>query len=215
MKKVVLSILSLIIIGLPVMADNMPPAKLKPLKNKAKISYNQANGIWAEKPDCKHELCFLKVKGFGDFSDYLFLNSDFAFTTDCEHEFIVNGKLIGHSNKNLNFYEIDYVNGKVQKTLLDKEEVQALFPEYRVVCLSEFSENTNALKIKKGFGDLKILLLNDKGILPDVYKFSSGNAKFEQYDMSGFIKITKSGMIQFSDYSDNSSKNLWYVLLIR
>lgn len=214
MKKIYLCLL--IIFGLIniAYAGNLPDTKHKNIGNKDKISYNASTDTWSRKIDKKSGNYFVKTKGFGDFFDYNDSNGNFAFSTDCEYEFIDNNNLIGYSNKNMKFYYITYINGGISKKELSKEEVENLFPEYKVISLSEFSENTNAIKIKKHMGNLKILLYNDTDNTYNNYKFSSGNAKFEQYSLRGFINISDQGMIQFSS-GETSDKNPMFVLLIR
>ena len=140
---------------------------------------------------------------------------DFAFTTNCEYEFIYKDSLIGYSSRDLKFYRITLSGGTLSKLPLSKEEVQNIFPSYKVISLSEFSKKTNSYKIKKRIGDLKIILFNDSDKTFENYSFTSGNAKFEQYDLKGFITVSKPGMIQFSGLNDSLSDNNWYMLLVR
>jgi hypothetical protein len=80
--------------------------------------------------------------------------------------------------------------------------------------LSDFSEKTNSLKIKKNAGALKIFLFNDKNSTFNSYSYTSGNSKFEQYDLRGFLTVHTKGMIQFSRPDETDNKNR-YILLIR
>ena len=203
------------VLSLPVFADNLPDLGLKKIRNKETISYNRETGNWSAKVNRKTDEYYTKTKGFGIYYDYLNPNKDFAFSTDCEYEFLHNGKFIAYSNSDLNFYEVGFEDGNLTKRLMDKDEVQEILPEYRVISLSEFSDKTNALKVKKKFGTLKVILLNDKGLHLSDYSFTSGNSKFEQFDMSGVIYIEKSGMIQFSDKNAKGDTAPWFVLLIR
>ena len=140
-------------------------------------------------------------------------NKNYAFTTECEYEFIYNNSLIGYSNRDMKFYEISYINGGIGKRELLKEEVQKIFPNYTIIELSDFTKSTNVYKIKKHIGELKIILLNNSTETYDNFHFTSGNAKFTQYDLRGFLTVSKPGMIQFSSTTDNNS--IWYVLLVR
>lgn len=214
MKKSLLCICLCFILCTAVFADNFPNTKYKNINNKDKISYDSYTDSWSTKTNRNSGEYYIKTKGFGDFYDYNNANGDFAFSTDCEYEFINNKNFIGYSNKNMKFYYITYINGGIGKRELTKEEVQKLFPEYKVISLSEFSQNTYAYKIKKHLGTLKILLYNDSNKTYDNYKFSSGNADYEQYDLRGFLNVHKSGMIQFSG-NETTSDNPMYVLLVR
>lgn len=214
MKKIFITFLIMFCTMIYVHASNMPDLKYKNIGIKEKITYDITTNVWSKKSDRKNSNYFVKTKGFGDFYDYLDSNKDFAFTTNCEYEFIHNGSLIGYSNRDMKFYEILFDNKTVGKRALSKEEVEAILPEYKVVSLSEFSPKTNSIKLKKNFSAIKIFLYNDTDNTFDGYTFTSGNSKFEQYDLRGFLTVYKSGMVQFSNLEELDDKN-WYVLLIR
>lgn len=214
MKKSAIVVIFLLLFSLNVNAEKFPDTKYKNINVKDKITYNPENDFWSKKIN-KGSDYYIKTKGFGDFYDYLDSNKNFVFTTNCEYEFIYKNNLIGYSNKDLKFYDITYINGGISKRELTKEEIQKIFPEYTVICLSEFSKTTNAYKLKKHIGALKILLINDSEDIFENYKFTSGNAKFERYDLNGFLTVNKPGMIQFAKTEENSQLSKWYVLLIR
>lgn len=214
MKKTLTILFALFCLANAVCASNMPDLKYKNINLKDKISYDAQTDIWSRKFDRKNKNYFIKSKGFGAFYDYLDANRNFAFSTECEYEFIHNNSLIGYSNRDLKFYEIIYSRNTVGKRPLTKEETEAILPDYKIISLSEFSPKTNSLKIKKDSGALKIFLFNDTNFAFDNYIFSSGNAKFEQYDLRGFLTVEKPGMIQFSKPGEQDNKN-WYVLLVR
>ena len=195
-------------------AQNMPDLTYKNISLKNKISYDSETNVWSNKINKKNKNYFIKVKGFGDYFDYLDSDKNFAFTTNCEYEFIYNNGFYGYSNRDMKFYEFIYDNNKIIKRTLSKEEVQEILPEYKIVSFSQFSPKTNSLKIKKNIGELKILLYNDTENSYEKYTFTSGNSKFEQYDLRGFLTVQKPGMIQFSRLGEKDDKN-WYILLIR
>ena len=101
------------------------------------------------------------------------------------------------------------------KKELTEEEVQKLFPDFKIIKISEFSPNTNSLKIKKHARNEKIIILNDTDRTFANYSFSSGNAKFNTYELAGFINVTKKGMIQFSHFGENTQATPWFILLLR
>ena len=215
MKKFILSLFLCFITSLSVYAEHFPDIQYKNIGNKDKISYNSETDKWSKKFDKKTESYFIKTKGFGDFYDYLYPTKDFAFSTNCEYEFIYNDSLIGYSNKDLKFYEIKFINNGLNKRELTREEIEKILPEYHVIYLSDFSSKTNSYKIKKHMGDLKILLVNDSDDEFDGFLFSSGNAHYKTYDLRGFISVTKPGMIQFAKNDSKINDKNWYVLLVR
>ena len=102
----------------------------------------------------------------------------------------------------------------VQRELI-LDEVKDLFPKYKVIKISDFSTDTNSLKIKKKGKNLRIILLNDTDRYFYNYSFTSNNAEFKRYFLKGFVNITKKGLIQFSQFGDKSKNIPWYVLLVR
>ncbi len=214
MKKILTSFLIMFCTVIFAKASDMPDLKYKNIDIKDKITYDIETNTWAKNTDKKNLNYFMKVKGFGDFYDYLDSEQNFAFTTNCEYELIHNNTLIGYSNRDMKFYEILYDNKTVGKRALTKEEVGAILPEYKIISLSDFSPKTNSLKIKKNFSAMKVFLFNDTEDTFDGYTFTSGNSKFEQYDLRGFLTVYKPGMVQFSS-PDGQNDKRWYVLLIR
>ena len=213
-KRTFLILFISVFTALNVYSGNMPNLKYKNIGNKDKISYDSQTGVWSKNVDKKSNNYFIKTEGFGEFYDYLDSNKNYAFTTNCEYEFIYNDSLIGYSSRDMKFYDLLYTNGGLSKRELSKEEVEAIFPEHKVITFSDFSAKTNSLKLKKHLGDLKIILLNDTNNTFDNYKFTSGNAKFEQYTLRGFLTVSKSGMIQFANTNHDDS-HLYFVILVR
>lgn len=194
-------------------AGDIPGFRYNNIKYKTKLSYNSDNEKWVKGKTS--ETYFVKTDGFGEFSAYLNQDGNFAFTTGCEYEFISDGKLYGYSNKDLKFYEFIYSDNSLIKTPLTEENVKTLLPEYKILKISEFSPLTNSIKVKKKFGEFKVLLFNDTEKTFENYYFSSGNAKFKTYPISGIIDILSTGMIQFSKAGENTKKNPWYIILVR
>ena len=187
----------------------------KGIKEEGKLKI--VNDVWTDKVPRKDYDYFVKMisDGTGSYSEFYNSDGTFAFTTGCQYEFIKNGDLIGYSNQDLKFYDYTYSDNLLSRRELTEEEVQALFPDFKIIKISEFSTNTNSLKIKKDKRNLKIIILNDTDRNFYNYSFTSGNSKFELYPLTGFINIKKRGMIQFSHFGDNTKNNPWFILLIR
>lgn len=187
----------------------------KNIKNNERIGI--VNNNWSVKIPKKAENYYVKISTneFSSFSNFYTKENIFKFSTNSHYEFIDKGRLIGYSNFDLKFYEYDFFDEALHQRELTECEIQELFPEYKIVKISEFSDTTNSLKIKKGKKDLKLILLNDTDANYYNYWFSTNNAKFEPYELKGFLNITQKGMIQFSRNDDNYERNAWYILLIR
>ena len=215
LKKTLLILFLLVLTMTQVSASELLGIKYKNIPYKTKISYNKDTSEWSYKVNSKNDLYFIKTKGFGNYSDYLNSEKDFAFTNDCEYDFIAEGMFVGYSNSDGMFYKFDFSEGVLTKSPLSYDEVALIFPEYRIIRMSEFSPETNALKIKKGFGDLKVIIFNDRGIDLNGYTFTTGNSEIENYKLSGFVNIKKKGMVQFAKEGASMKSSNWFVLLVR
>ena len=214
MRKI-LYILFVLCFSLSVYAEDLASIPYKNIEEEGKIKY--VNDVWSSdvsRKDSDYLIKFIST-GTGNFSEFYRSDGSFAFTTGCQYEFIYKGDLIGYSNQDLKFYDIVFMDGKFVPRELTPDEVQVLFPNYTIIKISEFSPNTNSLKIKKRGRNFKVILLNDTDKTFYHYKFSSGNAKYELYPLAGFIDIKKRGMFQFSHFGENTAEFPWYILLVR
>ena len=214
MKKI-FYILFVLCIGLSVSAEDLQSIPYKNIKEETKLKVFE--DTWTTKVERKDTDYFIKFisDGTGSYSEFYNSDGSFAFNTGCQYEFIYKGDLIGYSNQDLKFYDFTLADGELTRRELSLEEVQTLFPDYKIIKISEFSPNTNSLKIKKEKLNFKIIVLNDTDRNFYHYSFSSGNAKFKTYPLAGFIDVKKKGMIQFSHFGENTDNFPWYILLIR
>ena len=213
MKKI-LFILSLLFLIAPVFANDIQQIKYKNIDNGSKITTDE--NLWTTKINRKNKNYFIKriSEGNINFSEFYSPQGEFLFSTATNYEFIHKGSLIGYSNNDLKFYEFSMKKGLLEQRELIFEEVQELFPEYKIVKISDFSE-TNSYKIKKKNRKIKLILLNDTDKVFYNYWFSTNNSEFDYYLLKGFINIKKRGMIQFSGNSCDTNRKDWYIILIR
>lgn len=215
MKKILLSLIVMLAMVLCVNAEEFLQIPYKNIKEESKLKIE--NGVWTNKVAKKEQDYLIKFisDGSGNYSEFYNSDGSFAFTTDCQYEFLHKGKLIGYSNQDLKFYDFILEDGKVNKRELSVEEVAELFPDYKIVKISDFSTNTNSLKLKKEGHNFKILVLNNTDKNFYHYSFNSNNGKFNTYPLTGFINVTKKGMFQFSHFGDNTESTPWFILLVR
>lgn len=215
MKKILLSFFIMTVFCTMANAAQDLTVRYKNIKEGAKICVSEDGTVWTANK--KSANCFEKriSDGTGNYSEFYSPENEFKFSTGCQYEFINKGSLIGYSNFDLKFYEFTFKDNELQQRELTTDEVQELFKGYKIVKISDFSESTNSLKLKKHRGDFKLILLNDTDKYFYHYGFSTNNAKFETYQLKGFLNITKKGMIQFSHFGDNTKENPWYILLVR
>ena len=215
MKKILLSIIVMSAMVLCVNAEELLQIPYKNIKEESKLRIE--NDVWTNKINKKEQDYLIKFisDGSGNYSEFYNSDGTFAFTTDCQYEFLHKGDLIGYSNQDLKFYDFTYAEGKLNKRELTEDEIAELFPDYKIVKISDFSTNTNSLKLKKEGYNFKIIILNDTDKSFYHYSFSTNNGKFETYPLTGFINVTKKGMFQFSHFGDNTVSAPWFILLVR
>ena len=136
MKRLVL-LLVILFVNLPCFA--LEKIDYKNLKQGAKLIY--ADGNWSVTKSKKIDNVFVKKisDGVTRFSEFYSKDDIHLFSTGTQYEFVDSGRLIGYSNNDLKFYEFYFDENILTQRELIKEEVQALFPEYVVVCLSDFT----------------------------------------------------------------------------
>lgn len=212
MKKICL-ILSVLLSMNLVQASNKTTIPFNDIKTSAKITYHEDVDKWTTAK--RKDNYFIKTINADNYSEYLTKDKAQSYSTGCEFDFLNNGKLIGYSNSDLKFYDITIIDGYVNKRPLDAEEVAKIFKHYKLIKISDFSQNTNSIKFKKHGKTCKILILNDSDRVFNNYSYTSGNAKFRTYPLLGFLDITKRGMIQFSSFGENSKNTPWFIILAR
>lgn len=178
---------------------------------------NCIEGIWTNKIPKKSEFYLVKktAENHPYYTEFYSPNGDFLFSPESHYEFINDGKLYIYSNNDLNFYELIVNDGNITKNILTEEEIKALFPDFKIIRLTDFSTGTNSLKIKKDRKNLKLILINNTNNFLENFDFTTNNSDFERYQLKGIINITKKGLIQFSPKNSELNQKNWYILLIR
>lgn len=197
----------------PVFASDIEKFDYKEIKNDSKITINE-NG-WTQKVSRKNNNYLIKLENKNIFSEYYSPYDDTILQTKTNYEFISEGTLYGYSNSDLKLYELILDNNNFIHRELSEDEIALLFPKFKLIRFSDFSQGTNSLKIKKKKRNLKIIFINDTVCEFSNYKFFSNNSKYKLYPLKGFIKINKKGMIQFSTTEIGYYDAPWYVLLVR
>ena len=215
MKKIFLSLVLASSLSLSTFASDTLNIPYKNLKKNAKITYNEELDSWSTKVNKHSPDVFVKNISDNNTSEYLYPDETLAFSTNCNYEFLNGKDLIGYSNSDLKFYDFAFLNGELTKRELTEEEIQTLFPNFKIIKISEFSPKTSSLKIKKHNLSEKIIILNDTDKIFENYTFTSGNTKINIYELAGFIEIRKKGMIQFSHFGENTKSTPWFILLVR
>ena len=198
-----------------VYAKKIQTIEYKSLKNGTKIKYSDC--YWTnkvKKGDVDYFIRSIDRENL-DSITYLANDGENGIVSDWRYDFLYKGRLIGYSYSDMNFYEIIYYNGEFQTRLISVNEVEELFPDFKLIRLSSFNKYTNSLRIKKNKSNRKIILINDIEANLSNYMFTSGNAKFQKYTFPNFIKINSKGMIHFSEFGETPRNTSWFVLLVK
>jgi len=110
------------------------------------------------------------------------LNSVFAF------DFSIDNKNYTYNPDELKFY----IKDKNKSTKLTKEQVSELFPDYKIVLVSQFNDKRKYNIKNSLFKTQKILILNDTSRtfhLFDIYPVTSRNEFQNSYDIKSLITI--------------------------
>ena len=196
-----------LIFGMSSYAGDCKTLPYKNLKDGAKITLDSAFN-WNDK--IKNNNFYYTKNG----NSFYTQNGSLVFNSGCDYLFITGGKLIGYANDELKFYEFAKEDNYTTKRELDSLEVSALFKDFKVILISEFTTTTNVYKLIKKRSEEKIILINDTNQNFKDYKFSTNNSDFYSYNITGAIGITKKGLIQFT--RENNHNNFpWFVLMVR
>ena len=147
-KKIFLSLCLFSVCTLSLQAAELLKFPYKNIKENSKITYDSDKDFWSKDVKRKNKDYFIKISPNGD-TEYWNSQGEHVFATGCEYEFIEKGRFIGYSNKDLKFYDFIFIDNNLTKRELTMDEIQQLLPDYKIIKISEFSKNTNSLKIKK------------------------------------------------------------------
>ncbi len=208
MKKLLL-IIFIYFICISVNASDIKNLPYKNIKENSKVTITESD-TWSQKVSRKDTGSFVR-------NGHLLKKQDNSLIIDtrCKYIFLNNGKLFGYNDSIMRFYEFVPSKERISIKELNSYEVSALFNDFHVVTISEFSKSTNVYKIKRKRNEEKIMILNDTNNIFENYIFSTNNAKIEKYNINNAIGVTKSGMIQFSKSGENSKYFPWFILLVR
>lgn len=79
--------------------------------------------------------------GSGGFCEYYYQDGKLAIGPEINIGFVHDGEFIGINSQELKFYKYKYQDKKFVSELLTQEEIQKLYPEYKIIKVSEFKNN--------------------------------------------------------------------------
>lgn len=209
MKKGFIISCLLLTMSMPVFALNIEPVGVN-----TQVTYSPETQVWnnGSMLDDKIVLTRKVVDGTGSYSQYLYNDGKEAFTLGSNYEILCDGKLIAVHNAELKFYEVKFKDGEFLEAPLDLNEVQNIFPDAKILRISQFSNGKMAVK-KPFFEKAKYLLLNDTEEYFHKYSFKPSNVKTTP--VAGLIETSKSGKITFSHYNHSTITFPKYTIIIK
>ncbi len=137
--------------------------------------------------------------GTGSYSSYSYNNGKEVLDLSSNFEFITHGRLIACDNANLKYYEVIHKNGIFAAKLLTPEEVQGVFPDAKLIKISDFKDD----KITVDDSKKTLIIYNDTDANFYKYSFDPASVKVSN-DIVGLINIDGVKNISFSHYGDNN-----------
>lgn len=167
------------------------------------IIYNPTTKIFSVKGDAPSRIVLTKKtsSGTGSYSEYYAPNGKLVLMTGGNFEFINNGQLISVHNAELKLFKIVFEEGEYKEIELSEDEVQKLFPETKIVKISDFIDNKYTLH-KTFLKKKKILILNDT--TQNFYKYSWNCKSCADKEITGLLTVKYPLTLKFSHFNDDS-----------
>lgn len=175
------------------------------ITEKQTIFYNPQKSIWTLMPETEDDIQITNKSfiGSGGFCEYYYQDGKLAIGPEINIGFVQDGEFIGINSQELKFYKYKYQDKKFVSELLTQEEIQKLYPEYKIIKVSEFKNNEITIN-KKFFEKINVLLLNDTE--QSFYKYSYKPASVNPEYIKPFIHISHPGKIIFSHYGNDTKE---------
>ena len=175
------------------------------ITEKQTIFYNPQKSIWTLTPETEDDIQITNKSfiGSGGFCEYYYQDGKLAIGPEINIGFVNDGEFIGINSQELKFYKYKYQDKKFVSELLTQEEIQKLYPEYKIIKVSEFKNNEITIN-KKFFEKINVLLLNDTE--QSFYKYSYKPASVNPEYIKPFIHISHPGKIIFSHYGNDTKE---------
>ena len=145
------------------------------------VYFNPETETWAK--NCPHGKCisFTKTLTEGNNKFSAYCSNGLNYDPDSTKEFFYKGDLIGYNQNTLKFYRLYFEDGELKTEKLNEKELQEIFPECKIIRVSNFNNNT--IKIKRPlFKDKKFLIMNDTNTLFYNYYFENLDTSNEQFN---------------------------------
>ena len=167
MKKVLVFLTMLLLSGY----CYAEPVDFKDIPVNASVYYNPETETWGSScPDKCIKFTRSLTDGSNKFSVYI--TNGLEYDPNSTREFFYNGDLIGYNHNTLKFHRLYFEDGALKTEKLNEKELQEMFPDCKIIRVSNFYDNT--MKIKRPlFKDQKFLIMNDTNTMFYNYYFEN------------------------------------------
>ena len=173
MKKILSAALLITLLCGAAGAYEVDEAVLNAITNNQIVDYNPQTKFWSRNLGLNHYV-FTKHISIGSGSYTYFTNGVKEYELNSTYEFLYYGKLYAYSAHLLKFFELGFDGEGFTTRELTKDEVQNMFPDVKILLVSEFDENNEITVELPVFRKKAFMILNDTD--NDYYKY-----QFEYY----------------------------------
>lgn len=174
MKRLLLSLACLTLLGSSAFAYDVNPVVLSSIKDLQIVDYNPSTKTWSRNLGL-NDYVFSKhvTNGSGGYSEYKYDGK--TYDVDSTYEFLFQGRMFGYNAHTLKLFELMFDGEQFTQRELTDEEIQFFFPDMDVIKVSQFDENNEYLIELPVFRRAEFMIINDTD--RDFYKY-----QFERYN---------------------------------
>lgn len=173
------------------------------VKPSQSVYFNPQTSTWSEVKQSNDDVQLTNKSfiGSGGYEEYYYNDGKLAIRPIANLGFINNGQYIAINSQDLKFYKYTFKNGEFSYSELTPSYVQKLYPDYKIIKISEFKNNSITIN-KKFMKKQKVLLLNDTA--NSFYKYNYEPSSVNPSYIKQFVEISHKGKIIFSHYGDDT-----------
>ncbi len=172
------------------------------VQEEQQIKFCPNSQTWGENCNDENSYTFIKRITFGSGGFSIYEKDKALYDTDTTLEFLINNQLIGYNMHKLKFYNLEFNDNKFQNSELNEEQIQKLFPNIKLVKISQFKNREITLE-KPYFKPITFMLINDT---PEhYYKYQLEKYPKQDELIHGIFDINKAGDYIYSHFESRDT----------
>lgn len=188
----------------PSLAENIYPD----IPENATLYYSVYDKKWSATPSSNTiKLVKHYTLGANKFSEYVI--GELRFDANSTKEFLFKGDLIGYNKNTLKFHRLYFENETLKEETLNEKELKELFPDYEIIRISQFKDNSIKLK-RNPFNPKTYLIMNDTNTMFYNYRLKGVDNTFEEFNCV-FTPKFNNGKIEFSTSNKSVTYTPYYI----